>query len=137
MDIDAIDHQILQLLKQDSQLSHKQIGECVHRTGQAVGARIQRLIDVGVLQKYTIQIYYPQRQFIRLFLQQPLFSDLEQRIKQFDQIENFYKVAGQACYMIVAHFDIQQLNAFIEVISPFARYSVETVLREVDLNKTR
>ena len=133
MDIDSIDQKILQLLKQDSQLSHKQIGQSVHRTGQAVGARIQRLIDEGILQRYTIQVHYPQRQFIRLFMQQPVFSELERCVKQFDQIEHFYKVAGEACYMVVAHFGMSQLNVFIETISPFARYSVETVLREVNL----
>jgi hypothetical protein len=38
---------------------------------------------------------------------------------------------GNACYMIVSHFEPAELNEFIEVLSKWCRYSVETVIREV------
>ena len=40
IELDPIDLKIIELLKQDSCLSHKEIGQRVYRTGQAVGARI-------------------------------------------------------------------------------------------------
>ncbi|MFT4020338.1 MAG: AsnC family transcriptional regulator [Acinetobacter sp.] len=136
MDIDQIDQQILFLLKADSRLTHKQIGEQVHRSGQAVGLRIQRLMDFGILQSYTINIHYQQQQFIRLFMQQPKFAELEEIVNQFVQVNHCYKVAGEACYLVIAHFDHAQLALFVDKISSLARYTVETVMHEVDLNSS-
>lgn len=76
-DLDPIDLKILALLKQDSRLSHKQIGALVHRTGQAVGARISHLIEQGVIERYTLAIAYPQKQFIQLFLMSRGFPKLK------------------------------------------------------------
>lgn len=54
MSLDPIDAKILTILKNDSRLSHKEIGEMVHRTGQAVGQRIAKMQDEGLIQKYSI-----------------------------------------------------------------------------------
>lgn len=130
-DLDPIDLKILALLKQDSRLSHKQIGALVHRTGQAVGARIRHLIEQGVIERYTLAIAYPQKQFIQLFLNEPRFSEIENIINHFEQVDEFYKVMGNACYMVVAHFSPQELNLFIEQISKWCRYSVESVIKKI------
>lgn len=46
--IDATDLRILQILIQDAKRSNKEIGEEVHLTGQAVGARVRKLQDMGL-----------------------------------------------------------------------------------------
>lgn len=51
IELDPIDLKIIALLKQDSRLTNKDIGQRVHRTGQAVGARIAQLMDAGGYQK--------------------------------------------------------------------------------------
>jgi Lrp/AsnC family leucine-responsive transcriptional regulator len=56
--LDPIDLKIIEILKQDSRLSHKEIGQRVHRTGQAVGACINQLIDAGIIKNYTIAMRY-------------------------------------------------------------------------------
>ena len=45
---------------------------------------------------------------------------------------NAFKVLGNACYMIVSHFNPSQLNEFIEQLSQWCRYSVEIVIREIE-----
>ncbi|MPW45519.1 Lrp/AsnC family transcriptional regulator [Acinetobacter guerrae] len=130
---DPIDLKILALLKQDSRLSHKQIGERVHRTGQAVGARINQLIEQGVIQRYTLDIAHSHQQFIQLFLNEPTFSEIEQILTKFEQIDAAYKVMGGACYMLVAHFAPHELHHFIDQISIDCRYSVETVVKRIEL----
>lgn len=60
MSLDPIDAKILTILKNDSRLSHKEIGEMVHRTGQAVGQRIAKMQDEGLIQKYSIVIQHMQ-----------------------------------------------------------------------------
>ena len=46
---DRIDREILDLLTEDATLSRREIGDRVHLTGQAVGARIARLREEGIL----------------------------------------------------------------------------------------
>lgn len=128
--MDQLDEAILQILATDSRLTNKKIGEQVHLTGQAVGNRIIKLREQGILKKFTVSINYPSRQFIRLFMKSADFAAAEASVNQFDEVEEFYKVSGQACYVVIAHFSNEQLNQFIECISKWARYSVETVLSD-------
>ncbi|WP_163082032.1 Lrp/AsnC family transcriptional regulator [Acinetobacter baumannii] len=133
IELDPIDLKIIALLKQDSRLTNKEIGQRVHRTGQAVGARIAQLMDAGVIKNYTIAVQYRHKQFIHLHLnEQRSFEEIENLVKQYEQIDECFKVIGNACYMIVSHFEPAELNAFIEVLSKWCRYSVETVIREVE-----
>lgn len=47
--LDATDLQILGIMLEDASLSFKEIGGMVHLTGQAVGSRVRRLQDLGVI----------------------------------------------------------------------------------------
>lgn len=51
---DHIDFAILALLRENSRIQWKDIGQKIHMTGQAVGNRIRRLEDLGVIEQYTI-----------------------------------------------------------------------------------
>lgn len=135
IELDPIDLKIIALLKHDSRLTHKQIGQHVHRTGQTVGARIAQLMDAGIIKNYTITIGYEYKQFIQLFLnEQQAFTEIEQLVKQYPQIDECFKTLGNGCYMIVSHFNPSELNQFIEKLSHWSRYSVETVMREIELH---
>lgn len=128
--LDDIDLKILELLKQDSRLTHKQIGEKVHRTGQAIGARITRMFEHGIIKNYTIHIQHPEQQFIRLLLTNHHFIEIEQLVKQFQAVDACYKTAGDACYIVVAHFNSQELVQFIDAISHYCHYSISTVMKQ-------
>lgn len=129
--MDQIDQKILNLLKENSRLTNKEIGEKIHLTGQAVGNRINQMIDQQVIKNFTVEITYETTQFIRLFMNGTNFSAIEKTVTNFEKIERFYKVSGQACYVVIAHFKNEELNEFIEQISKWARYSVETIVKEL------
>ncbi|KAA8735571.1 AsnC family transcriptional regulator [Acinetobacter qingfengensis] len=132
LQLDDIDQKIINLLQLDSRLSHKEIGQRVHRTGQAVGMRITQLIEQGIIQKYTITVNHQHKQFIQLYLnEQQSFTEVEYLVKQYSQIQECHKVLGKACYMVVSNFEPQDLNQFIEKISQWCRYSVETVIKTI------
>lgn len=128
--MDELDKKIIQLLKEDSQLTNKEIGSKIHLTGQAVGKRILNLKDEKVIESYTIKVNYANKQFIRVFMEGNYFQNIEQKIMEYTEIDEFYKVSGHACYMVVAHFEQQHLNDFIEAISKWARCSVDTVVKD-------
>lgn len=129
--MDQLDQEILALLKENSRLTNKEIGEKIHLTGQAVGNRINQLIDRKVIKHFTIDVNFETTQFIRLFMNGTNFSAIEKIVSSFENVESFYKVSGQACYIVVAHFSNEGLKEFIEQISKWARYSVETVVKNL------
>lgn len=128
--MDQLDKKIIALLQQNSRLTNKQLGEKVHLSGQAVGNRITRLIENNVIKNFTINVSYENTQYIRLFMNTPSFSIIERTINEFEEISSYDKVSGSACYIIIAHFTSERLNAFIAIISKWARYSVETALHD-------
>lgn len=128
--MDELDIKILKILSQNSKRSNKEIGEMVHLTGQSVGQRILNLYSLGVIKKYTVNINHKNKQFIRLFMENNQFSRLEAEVHEFEEIDEFYKVSGHACYMVVAHFDQVTLNNFIESVAKWARCSVDTVVSD-------
>lgn len=128
--MDDIDQQILNILSQDSQLSHKAIGQTIHMTGQAVGHRITQLQQQGIIKKFTIQRHYNDTQFIRIFMDNHHYLSFENKVQSYPEISAFYKISGQACYMIISHFSHQQLTDFIDVICQFGRYTVESVIAD-------
>ncbi|OTG80093.1 AsnC family protein [Acinetobacter sp. ANC 4558] len=130
--MDQIDKEILKILHMDSRLSHKEIGDKVHRTGQAVGNRVTRLIEQNIIQKYTIETHNEHTQFIRIMMKEPNFNAFETFITQFYAIHECYKVAGSACYTLIAHFNPEELHQFIEKISIWGTYSIDHVIRKID-----
>lgn len=50
---------------------------------------------------------------------------MEKLVNQFEGIQDFYKVRGQACYIVISHFSVETLDIFIEAISKYVRYNVE------------
>lgn len=128
--MDQIDRQIIELLEENSRLTNKQIGDQVHMTGQAVGSRINQLIDKGVINHFTIRKSYQYTQFIRIFLNGVYFDQIKQITMDFDYIEQFYKVSGEACFIVLAHFDNKELDQYLEKISNYVRYTVENTVGE-------
>lgn len=56
MELDHIDYQILQLLSENARIQWKDLGNQIHMTGQAVGNRIKKLEDNGVIQAYSLVV---------------------------------------------------------------------------------
>nr|WP_239661662.1 winged helix-turn-helix transcriptional regulator [Bacillus cereus] len=52
--VDHIDIKILNLLKENSRVQWRDIGKEIHMTGQAVGNRIRKLEEEGIIRAYTI-----------------------------------------------------------------------------------
>ncbi|MDQ8934498.1 Lrp/AsnC family transcriptional regulator [Acinetobacter rudis] len=129
--LDSTDLKILKLLQQDAKMSHKEIGLQVHRTGQAVGQRINRLQELGCIQKYTIEIQHQHTQFVRLLMQNNQFQSFEKFISQQEKLTACYKTSGSACYMIITHFNEIEFKNFIELLSQWGHYSVDSVIKEV------
>ncbi|WP_271003492.1 Lrp/AsnC family transcriptional regulator [Listeria seeligeri] len=118
------------ILQENSGLTNKEIGVMIHLTGQAVGNRIIKLVENGIIRKFSVEIEYPKNQFIRVFMDRNNFSDFEQFVNSYEEVSSIYKVSGQACYMVIGHFLDDSLNEFIQEISKYGRYSLEVVVTD-------
>ncbi|MBC1424373.1 Lrp/AsnC family transcriptional regulator [Listeria seeligeri] len=128
--MDSMDKKIIEILQENSRLTNKEIGVMIHLTGQAVGNRIIKLVENGIIRKFSVEIEYPKTQFIRVFMDRNNFSDFEQFVNSCEAVSSIYKVSGQACYMVIGHFLDDSLNEFIQEISKYGRYSVEAVVAD-------
>ncbi|MDJ0274580.1 MAG: Lrp/AsnC family transcriptional regulator [Nitrososphaerota archaeon] len=54
--LDDIDRKILELLSQDARTSYKQMGEAVGLSEGAVRKRVKRLVEQGVIKRFTVVI---------------------------------------------------------------------------------
>ncbi|MHA6531191.1 Lrp/AsnC family transcriptional regulator [Paenibacillus sp. BAC0078] len=129
--IDDTDYRILQYLIEDSTRSHKEIGELVHMTGQAVGVRIRRMRELEIIEGYTVR-WSPQKvgldihAFITVFLSSNAAHPLFQKFAQdHSGVAELHRVSGEGCYwMRVRLRDQEELNAFLDQLLEYGNYRV-------------
>ncbi|WP_379135823.1 Lrp/AsnC family transcriptional regulator [Paenibacillus sp. sgz500958] len=133
--IDDVDYRILQLLIQDSTLSNKDIGEQVHMTGQAVGARIRKMRDTGVIEGYSV-LWNPEKlglsvhAFVTVFLSS---NSAHQSFRQFvmsePQVAEVHRVSGEGCYwMRIRTEDQGKLSEVLDRLLQFGNYKVSLAI---------
>lgn len=129
--MDKKDHEILTLLTENSRLSWKTIGDKVYLSGQAVGARVQQLLDDNIIEKFTIKRRYTDLQFITVYMNSNQFSIFEKLVANYDEVLSLDKITGDGCYFIQSCFNHDALEQFINAISPYARYKISHRLSSV------
>lgn len=129
--LDKKDCAILAVLTENSRLSWKEVGEKVYLTGQAVGNRVQQLVEQGDIKRFTIEQHYEQLQFITIFMNSNNFSAFEKHVLQFAEIIDFNKITGEGCYFIKSCFSPDQLDSFLASIECYARYRVNHSLKKI------
>lgn len=129
--IDELDFQILSALLKDATLSHKEIGHMVHLTGQAVGARVRKLQDLGVIEGYTLR-WNPEKigqavhAFVTVFLSSGTAHASFQSFVQGDErIVEMHRVSGEGCYWMRVRVGTPlELNAFLDELLKFGNYKL-------------
>lgn len=129
--MDKKDRAILSELRNNSRQSWREIGDKVFLSSQAVGQRVQDLLNDHIIEKFTIKEQKQHLQFITIYMNTNQFTSFENLVKSFDEVEEFYKITGDGCYMIISHFDSDALNLFLTKITDFGRYKVSHRLKQI------
>lgn len=131
--IDQIDKKIIKLLKEDSKQKYKTIGEAIHMTGQAVGNRVRKLEDDGIIKAYTIKVDAKKQglimAYVTLFMNGNDHYRLKQFVEAYEEITEAYRISGDACYYLkleVSSHD--RLNKICDQVLKFANYKVNIVV---------
>lgn len=137
MELDNIDFQILQLLSENSRIQWKDLGEQIHMTGQAVGNRIKKLEESGVIKAYSIivdqmklgQIYTA---FVIIYMKTANHDSFLRFIKERKEVVEAHRVSGEGCYHMKVKVNTQeQLNLFLNEILRFGNYSLYLSIQEI------
>ncbi|MDU0206258.1 Lrp/AsnC family transcriptional regulator [Paenibacillus sp. MAH-36] len=136
--IDDIDLRILYTLLDNALLTHKEIGESVHLTGQAVGARIRKLQDFGVIDGYTLR-WNPEKIELNIhaFLTVFIYSNQShQAFRSFVQltesVKEVYRVGGEGCYWLrILTNGSSELNKLLEEVLRYGNYKLSLSIEHV------
>lgn len=104
--MDAIDHDILKLLKTDGRMSHSEISKHIHLSLPAVSERIRKLEACGCIDGFTVKL---NREFMGLGLLAFIFVTLDRpehipafhaAILEEEAILECHHLAGEFDYML-------------------------------------
>ena len=135
--IDQIDLQIIQLLKENSRLQWKEIGEIIHMTGQGVAARIHKMEELGVIEKYTLKVNEKKlgrelTAFITVHMKTTNHKGFVDFLNSKDYVVEAHRTSGAGCYLLKVVIEgSEQLNLFLEDLLEYANYSLALSIDDV------
>ncbi|WP_444180795.1 AsnC family transcriptional regulator [Dialister hominis] len=139
--IDDIDRQILEILMRNARISMTELGKRVHMTSQAIKNRLERLNELGVVQRYTVNVNCPvyglkTHAIIKLNLNSQKQLQLLDYIQSNSyHIIHFYQITGAMAYMIDSYFlDDEELQTFLKHIQQYGAYEIQLVLQDIPLD---
>jgi Lrp/AsnC family transcriptional regulator, leucine-responsive regulatory protein len=136
--IDEVDIRILKCLLEDATRSNKDIGQEVHLTGQAVGARIRKMQDIGVIEGYTLR-WNPDKlglnvhAFVTVFMNSnAAHQSFQTFVQNNENVTEAHRVSGEGCYSLRVRVSSQsELAAFLDGLLKFGNYKVSLSISQL------
>lgn len=136
MELDNIDFQILRLLSENSRIQWKDLGEQIHMTGQAVGNRIKKLEDSGVIKAYSLIVDEMKlglffTAFVIIYMKTANHDSFIRFINDRNEVVEAHRVSGEGCYHLKIKVDSQEtLNLFLNKILDYGNYTLYLSIQE-------
>lgn len=137
MELDNIDFQILRLLSKNSRIQWKDLGEQIHMTGQAVGNRIKKLEENGVIKAYSLivdemKLGLSYTAFVIIYMKTANHDSFIRFINDRNEIMEAHRVSGEGCYHLKIKVNSQELlNLFLNKILDYGNYSLYLSIQEI------
>ncbi|USK72980.1 Lrp/AsnC family transcriptional regulator [Peribacillus frigoritolerans] len=140
MELDNIDFQILRLLSENSRIQWKDLGEQIHMTGQAVGNRIKKLEENGVIKAYSLivdemKLGLSYTALVIIYMKTANHDSFIRFINDRNEIVEAHRVSGEGCYHLKIKVNSQELlNLFLNKILDYGNYSLYLSIQEIKQN---
>lgn len=137
MELDNIDFQILRLLSENSRIQWKDLGQQIHMTGQAVGNRIKKMEDSGVIKAYTLIVDEMKlglifTAFVVIYMKTTNHDSFIRCLNEQTEVVDAHRVSGEGCYHLTIKVNSQeQLNLFLDKILEYGNYSLYLSIQDV------
>ena len=137
MELDNIDFQILRLLTENSRIQWKDLGEQIHMTGQAVGNRIKKLEESGVIKAYSLiidemKLGLAYTAFVIIYMKTAKHDLFIRFIHDQNEVVEAHRISGEGCYHLKVKVKSQeQLNLFLNKLLDHGNYSLYLSIQEI------
>ncbi|WP_277587066.1 Lrp/AsnC family transcriptional regulator [Psychrobacillus antarcticus] len=142
MELDNIDFQILRVLSENSRIQWKDLGEQIHMTGQAVGNRIKKLEESGVIKAYSLivdemKLGLTYTAFIIIYMKTADHDSFIRLMNVRKEVLEVHRVSGEGCYHLKVIVNSQeQLNLFLNKILDHGNYTLYLSIQEIKLRNS-
>lgn len=114
-----IDLKIIEELKQDSRVSFNEISKKIGKTEATVRRRVKKLIQEGVIEKFTIEYNINSKPKTRATVKiEPNFKQIKKiisELKNIEEISNIWRLSGDCgLFMMIEIDSIEEFNPLIE-----------------------
>lgn len=137
MQLDKIDFQILQILLGNSRIQWKELGEQIHMTGQAVGNRIKKLEESGVIKAYSLildemKLGFSYTAFVIVHMKTANHDIFIRFIHDQEEVVEAHRISGKGCYHLKIKVKSQdELNHFLNKLLDHGNYSLNLSIQEI------
>ncbi|MBD8836885.1 MULTISPECIES: Lrp/AsnC family transcriptional regulator [Paenibacillus] len=137
MELDHIDFQILRILSENARIQWKELGEQIHMTGQAVGNRIKKLEESGVIKGYSAIVDETKMgltftAFIIFYMKTANHHSFIRLMDDRREVLEVHRVSGEGCYHLKIKTSSQeQLNRFLDDILEYGNYTLHLSIQEI------
>ncbi|KOP31529.1 MULTISPECIES: Lrp/AsnC family transcriptional regulator [unclassified Exiguobacterium] len=137
MELNNIDYQILQILSENSRIQWKDIGKQIHMTGQAVGNRIKKLEDQGIIQSYSLiidelKLGFSYTAFVIIYMKTSNHGQFIRFLNGCPEVVEAHRVSGEGCYHLKIKVTSQeQLNVLLNSILEHGNYTLYLSINEI------
>ncbi|RJS62388.1 Lrp/AsnC family transcriptional regulator [Bacillus sp. PK3_68] len=137
MELDNIDFKILRLLSEHSRIQWKDLGNQIHMTGQAVGNRIKKLEESGVIKAYSLlvdemKLGLTYTAFVIIYMKTADHDSFIRFIYGRNEVIEAHRVSGEGCYHLKIKVTSQdQLNLFLNELLEYGNYSIHLSIQEI------
>jgi Lrp/AsnC family transcriptional regulator for asnA, asnC and gidA len=120
MSLDVLDMKIIQCLTDDARTTYRSMAEETGVSEATVKNRIDRLIEEGVIKKFTVMLDYHKlgraiKSFIGLKVQPAKLHDIVDHMKEHPDLMVLYRTSGDVDLLFEVIFEkMEDLNAFLE-----------------------
>lgn len=135
--VDAVDEQLLDILKDNSRMSFADLGRKINLSPSSVRERVQKLEDSGIIKKYNIQIDnkklgYDLEAFILLKVFQGQLKYVIEKITDFPEIKEAYRITGsQNLHLKVVVKNQLDLQKLLDQLMLFGDTNTFLILSEI------
>lgn len=131
MALDEIDRKIINKLKGNGRVTWKNLGKEIHMTGQAIGARVERLIEDKYIKRFTVDVADKYTEFVTVYMNTQEYRTFENRMVSNPDVESVHKISGDGCYLLITHFLPDEMNDFLTELLTYGRYKINVSLNRL------
>ncbi|MDU2065420.1 MAG: Lrp/AsnC family transcriptional regulator [Sporomusaceae bacterium] len=135
--LDHTDLQILNLLKENSRMQYRDIGDLVHLTGQAVSNRVARMEKLGVIKGYSILLDEKLLgksllAYITVFMKTTEHGLFQSFLQEQEFVTEACRISGEGCYMLrVETQSAEELDRLLDSLLPYGNYRINLSIKKI------